>query len=130
MPPFSTIQDVWDKLMIWMSLPPPGQVYSPPNPDAFVHPSSLNHITPLEAVSRLPSQSSERCFTQSLPLVPASFHLFTNSWAGTRSFPSLFGWEGSFSRSCSRVTSALRVIFVLGRAAVKYSATHEGSPHE
>lgn len=103
--------------MIWMSLPTPGQVYRTSNPDAFVHSSSLNHIAPLETIGRLLSQSSGRCFTKSLPLVPAAFNLFTNSRAGTQSSPYLLGGEDSLSHSCSEVTSGWKADLCVGKGS-------------
>ena len=110
-----------------MSLPPPGQVYSPPNPDAFVHLASLNHITPLEAIGLL-SQSSERCFIQLFPLVPAAFNLFTNSQAGTHSSPSWLGWDASLSHSCSGVTSALKSDLCIGKNSSEILSHAWGKP--
>lgn len=60
----------------------------PPKSRCFCPPSFTQSLPHLEAIS-LVSQSSERCFMKSLPLVAVFFDLFINSWAGTCSSPSL-----------------------------------------
>lgn len=124
MPLFSILKDVWGKLMIWMSLSPPGQVYSSQIQEkwinfcfvlfCFANSSVMSHITPLEAISLL-FQGSERYFIQCLPLVSAAFNLYTNSWVGTHSFPSLLRGEASLSHYCSGASSTLRSDLCVGK---------------